>query len=154
MHRVKNVKSTELFPAISDLLKNNQKVRITVTGNSMMPFLREGIDSIELSKASLDELHFGQIPLIKRSNGQYILHRLIYKSKSSFYIAGDAQLWVEGPLLPEQLIAVVTQIWRKDKPVSPENILLRAISLIWWLRLPAIYAIKIPYRFIKRKIRT
>jgi hypothetical protein len=153
VYNVKSVKSTELFPAITELLEQNHRVRLTVTGLSMMPFLREGIDSVELSLSSFERLRMGQITLIKRNNGQYILHRLVFKRKNFFYIAGDAQSWIEGPILPEQLVAVVTKIWRCDKPVSPCGVLWNIASFLWWLRLPIIYSIKLPYKFIRRQIR-
>lgn len=152
MHNIKTVKSDEFFPAIQELLQNNHTVRIIVVGISMMPFLRENIDSVELSVADFNELHFGQIPLIKRMNGQYILHRLVYKKKNCFYISGDAQNWIEGPVMPDQLIAVVTRIWRNDKPISPSSFLWQSLSFIWWLRLPARYILLYPVKWIIRRI--
>ncbi len=150
MHKVKSVKSAELFPAISELLQNNQKVRITVTGNSMMPFLRENRDSVELSSAVIEDLRFGQIALIRRNDGVYVLHRIILKVKSSFYLAGDAQCWVEGPLLQEQLVAVVTNVWRKDKQISTSNIFWQVLSFLWWIRLPVRFIFTKPYKFLSR----
>lgn len=153
MHNVKNVRSAELFPAVAELLQNDQKVRMTVTGNSMLPFLRENIDSIELSSISFHSLRLGSIPLIKRVSGQYILHRLVWKRKNQFYIAGDAQNWVEGPLCPEQLVAVVTKVWRGNRSVSPFSILWQLASFLWWLRLPTRYVLKKPYKLIKKLLK-
>jgi hypothetical protein len=150
MHSLKTIKSEVLFPAIKDLLDNDQMVRITVTGNSMMPFLREDTDSVELSSTDFDSLRFGQIVLIHRSNGQYILHRVVHKKKDCFFIAGDAQIWIEGPICPEQLVAVVTRIWRGNRQISPSDILWKMLSLIWWLRLPAFYILRKIYRFLKK----
>lgn len=150
MHILKTVRSEDLFPAITELLKNDKKVRITVTGDSMMPFLRENTDSVELSAADFSSLRFGQIVLIKRLSGQYILHRVIYKKSDCFYMAGDAHRWVEGPLYPDQLIAVVTAIWRKDRQISPSNFLWQTLSFIWWLRLPVFHLLRKPYRLLKK----
>jgi hypothetical protein len=115
----------------------------------MVPFLREDIDSVELSSISFSDLQFGQIVLIRRTTGPYILHRVILKKKNCFYIAGDAQLWTEGPIFPEQLVAVVKQIWRGDKPVPQNNIFYRVAIFIWWLRLPARVLLKKPVKLIK-----
>lgn len=153
MHNIKNIKSAELFPAVTDLLEHGHSVKLTVTGNSMMPFLREDIDSIELSIIPFSNLHFLQIPLIKRENGQYILHRLVLKRKNSFYIAGDAHSWVEGPVLPCQLVAVVSGIWRKDSFIDPHSFIWYVASLFWWLRLPVRYSIKVPRKLIKLLLR-
>jgi len=150
MRNLKTIKSEVLFPQVKELLDNGHKVRITVTGSSMMPFLRENIDSVELSAANFESLRFGQIPLIRRADGQYILHRLICKKKDRFFIAGDAQLWVEGPIYPEQLVAVVTKIWRGDRQISASNICWDMLSFIWWLRIPAYRMLRIPYRLLKK----
>lgn len=154
MSKVKSIKSEELFPAICELLQNNQRVRITVTGDSMMPFLREDTDSVELSAVSFEDLRLGQILLIKRTCGKYILHRLVYKKKDCFYIAGDAQSWVEGPLYPGQLIAVVSNIWRGDRLVSQSSIFHHLLSCLWWLRLPIRYVLLKIYRFLRQQYRT
>ncbi|HEX2946628.1 MAG TPA: S24/S26 family peptidase [Clostridia bacterium] len=153
MPNVKSIKSAELFPAISELLKNNQKVRLTVTGDSMVPFLRENTDSVELSSAAFKDLRFGQITLIKRDNGLYILHRLVRKKKDCFYIAGDAQIYIEGPLFPNHLVAVVTNVWRGDRCISPSNLLWQTLSFIWWLRFPAKYILYRPYKLLRKLYR-
>jgi hypothetical protein len=150
MRNLKTIRSEDLFPAITELLANNQKVRITVTGDSMMPFLRENTDSVELSAADFNSLRFGQIVLIRRTSGLYILHRIVRKRKDCFYISGDAHKWVEGPLYPDHLIAVVTKIWRNNRQISPSNIIWQALSCIWWLRLPIINLLRIPYRLLKK----
>jgi hypothetical protein len=154
MSKVKSIKSAQLFPAISELLQNNQRVRIRVTGDSMMPFLRADTDSVELSAVSFKDLRLGQITLIKRTTGQYILHRLVYKKKDCFYIAGDAQSRVEGPLLPGQLVAVVSNIWRGDKLISQSNIFRRLLLFFWWLRLPIRYVLMKIYRFLHPHYKT
>jgi len=87
--QVLKVKSSAIFPVITELLDSGQTARITVTGNSMYPFLRAGRDSVELSKASFQEINRGDIVLIKRTNGIYILHRVIKKPK--------ILLWLEVP---------------------------------------------------------
>jgi signal peptidase I len=136
MYNVKTIESAVLFPFINEFFQNQQNVRITVTGNSMRPFLREELDSVELSSSAFSDLYFGQIVLIKRKTGEYILHRIVFKKKNCFYISGDAQIWIEGPLFPEQLVAGVTKIWRKNKPLLPDNLPLKLLYCFWWLRLP------------------
>lgn len=153
MHNLKTVRSEDLFPAIDELLHNNQKVRITVTGDSMMPFLRENTDSVELSATDFKSLHFGQIVLIRRISGQYILHRLVFKKKDCFYIAGDAHYWIEGPVYPDQLIAVATKILRNGKEISASGFLWQALSFIWWLRLPLFSVLRKVYRLLRKVYR-
>ncbi|MDF2988027.1 MAG: putative transcriptional regulator [Eubacterium sp.] len=143
MREIKLIKSADIFPVIKEILCDGTNVWITVTGMSMYPFLRENLDSVKLSKTSFDAIRKGDIVLIKRKSGEYILHRVLKKEKGHFYIVGDAQKWIEGPLQPEQLIAAVTEIKRKDHQFSCQN--------SWWKFLVGFWINIIPFRnyFIK-----
>ncbi len=131
MCQVKKIKSSELFPVIKEILKEGKTVWITVTGNSMYPFLREDMDSVELSAATLENIRKGDIVLIRRLTGEYILHRVIRKEEDCFYMVGDAQRWIEGPLKPEQLIAVVIEIKRKNHQFTCKNLMWRLMVGFW-----------------------
>jgi signal peptidase I len=131
MQTVNLVKSEILFPVIIDLIKSDQKAILTVTGSSMTPFLRDTRDRVEFSATSFMNIKRGDIVLVKRKNGYYVMHRVWKKEKDCFFMVGDAQRGIEGPLYPEQLIALVTTVWRKNKKIDCNNIWWRAISEIW-----------------------
>lgn len=132
----KIIKAQWMFPFIKEILSKDKQVRITVTGSSMYPFLRENIDSVELTGASFSALKKGDIALIQRENGQYILHRVLLKKGGSFFIVGDAQQWIEGPLAESQLVAVASAIYRKDLRISCEGRGWKLVSLLWLKLLP------------------
>lgn len=131
-----SVKAADLFSLVDEILENGEKAWITVTGMSMYPFLREGRDSVELSGVTYDTVKRGDIVLIKRETGHYVLHRLLKKEKDCFFIIGDAQQWVEGPLDPSQLIACVTSIKRGGQIISCDNIILRCAVRTWLALIP------------------
>lgn len=142
MRKLIIAKASEVFPAIQDIFdETGSNVRITVSGDSMLPFLRDGIDSVELSSAEFSELKKLDIALIKRVTGEYVLHRVVRKDSDCFFIAGDAQQWIEGPLRPEQLQASVSAIWRRNKRISCDSKLWRLCSRVWLLCLPFRYFI-------------
>jgi len=143
MREVKKIKSSEIFPLIKELLNDGRKAWITVTGMSMYPFLREDKDCVELSSACITSIKRGDIVLIKRVSGEYILHRVLYKKKEYFYIIGDAQQWIEGPLKPEQLIAVVTAVKRKNHQFTCQS--------KWWKLLVDLWLNIIPLRHLALK---
>lgn len=152
MSRVELIKSDKIFPAIQEYLKEGRRVRLSVTGTSMCPFLMEKRDSVELSYAEFYEIKKGDIVVILRKNGQYILHRVINKTEKCFYIAGDAQQEIEGPLYPRQLIAVVTSVWRKKKHIQCSNLCWKVLSGVWIKVLPFRYTImKIHRSMLKLK---
>ncbi len=131
MSEVIKVKAAGVFPLISELLANGQDARITVSGNSMFPFLRDGIDSVELRKGSFETLSRGDIVMIQRADEAYVMHRVIRKEKDCFFMLGDAQQWIEGPLYPEQIVAVVPAVWRKEKRISCKDFWWRTLTGLW-----------------------
>lgn len=153
IEKTKLVKAAELFSLTSEILAQGGHAWITVTGMSMYPFLREAIDSVELSKACFVNIKKGDIVLIKRTNGAFVLHRVCKKEKDCFYMVGDAQQCVEGPLFPKQLQAVVTKIKRKERIINCDNLLLRACISLWMLVVPIRYKIFKVFRISKRLIR-
>jgi len=105
----------------------------------MYPFLRDGLDCVELSACSFDTAKKGDIVLIQRKTGEYVLHRILCKKKSVFYIIGDAQQWIEGPLEKEQLIAVVSAIRRGKRTISCSNFIWKLLSFLWLGVIPIRY---------------
>lgn len=136
MPKIIRAKSSDIFPLIREILQEGSGVCITVNGDSMYPFLRNGVDSVELAHIEYNTLKELDIVLVKRSPDEYVLHRVIKKEKDCFYIVGDALNWIEGPLFPNQLIAVTTVVWRKEKKISCCSRSWRVLSWIWTQCLP------------------
>lgn len=153
MSQISKVKAADLFPFISELVDSGVSARLMVIGTSMTPFLRDGIDSVELSKVKFETLCRGNIVLIRRINGTYVLHRVFRKKHDCFFMVGDAQEWIEGPLYPEQLVGVVTAIWRRERRIPCSNIFLKLLSRIWLLLRPCRYFIFKVYRKLRNLIK-
>lgn len=145
---VKYIKFKDIYPMINEILEMGKGTRITVTGSSMHPFLRGEIDSVELFTPDFNWIKRGDIVLILRDGGEYILHRVLNRKNECLYIAGDSQCWAEGPIRKEQLIGIVKTIWRKDKKLKCSNILWRAVSIIWTYAFPIRRFILCTYRLI------
>jgi len=136
MGEVKLIKSACIFPAIRELLQEGTQVWLTVTGMSMYPFLREDKDSVKLVSACFDTINKGDIVLIQRVSGEYILHRVFKKDDNCFFMAGDAQKWIEGPLEPDRLIAAVAEIRRNGRTISCRNIFWNLLTAFWMKAIP------------------
>jgi len=102
----------------------------------MYPFLRECIDSVELQKPDYASLKRLDIVLIKRNNGAYVLHRVCKKDNNCFYMVGDNQYVKEGPLYPDQLVAVVSAVIRGQKRIPCDSTLWMMLSRLWLFCLP------------------
>lgn len=149
----KMIKASEVFLAIFGMLEEGKIVRISVTGMSMAPFLHEKKDSVNLTKADYSKITRGSIVLVQRTDGVYVMHRVIKKNNEHFFMAGDAQQWIEGPLLPSQIKAVVESVYIGEYEVSCNNPVWRLSSSIWLMLLPARYRILGVGRRIKKVLR-
>lgn len=102
-----------LMPLIKERLAAGQSVRFAPKGTSMLPMLRQGIDSVVLSPLS-GKLKKYDLPLYQRENGQYVLHRIV-KAGDTYTCIGDNQFELEQGVRRDQLIGVVTAFYRGDK---------------------------------------
>jgi signal peptidase len=137
MHKVIHAKASDIFPIVQEIFQNSgSSVYITVRGNSMYPFLRDGADEIELSRVEFVNIKKLDIVLAKRPTGEYVLHRVIRKDKNCFYMVGDAQRQIEGPFYPGQLQAIVKAVRRKKKRIPCDSALWLLLSWFWMICLP------------------
>ena len=129
------MKGTAVMPScekkIEDILLPGITVRIHPTGNSMRPLIHAGRDTVCLIKADPDKLAVGDLVLYRREYGALILHRIISRKKGSLYLSGDNNFEIEGPLAPEQIIGVATEITRAGKKIKTTDLLYRLYVLIW-----------------------
>ena len=112
------VRLDDVMPQIRELLSKGQPVRLYPKGVSMMPMLRQGIDSVLLSPVT-GKLKKYDIPLYQRRSGQYVLHRIV-KAGQSYTCIGDNQFAYEQGVQHEQILAVVTGFYRDEKFWSVE----------------------------------
>lgn len=118
-----------LEPSIREIIGAGGNVKLTVTGQSMMPTLIEHRDSVILEKPG--KLKKSDIVLYQRSNGDYVLHRIVKIKKDGLALCGDNQRCVEFPIMPEQVIAVVSAIVRKGKKIGKKDVGYKISSFIW-----------------------
>ncbi len=117
--------STELLlPFMKEMLSEGKTVRLTVTGNSMLPLLRNRTDSVFL--VAPKKIKKYDIVFFERDNGEAILHRIVGKRKDGYVIVGDNQLVLEACIRPEQILGVVTAFTRSGRTFSVNK---------WWCRL-------------------
>ena len=117
--------STELLlPFIKEMLSEGKTVQLTVTGNSMLPLLRNRMDSVFIAPAG--KLKKYDIAFYVRDNGEAIMHRIVGKRKNGYVIVGDNQLVLETGIRREQILGVITAFTRSGRTFSVNK---------WWCRL-------------------
>lgn len=104
---------------MEEQLKAGKKVRFGPKGTSMLPLIRQNVDSVML-KAAPDKLKKYDLPLYRRNDGHFVLHRVVGVKKDGYVMCGDNQWEREYGVKPENILAVADGIWRDDKylPVS------------------------------------
>lgn len=128
------------MPLIREELEAGRSVRFSPSGSSMLPMLREGIDSVVLSPLP-KTLQKYDLLLYRRANGQYILHRVI-KVGQTYTCIGDNQFNQETNLQHDQMLAIVTSFYRNKKEIQTSNILYRLYCHFWHYSRPVRHLFK------------
>ena len=130
MKQTENLVSlADMMPLIREMLDQGKSVRIFPRGTSMLPIIRQGIDSVVLSPVP-DRLRKYDIPLYRRDNGMYILHRVV-GTGTTYTCVGDNQFDEERNIRHDQMIAVVTGFYRGEKFHSAEEPVYGIYCRIW-----------------------
>ena len=120
---MKVIDTREYVSVLKQLTDDGREASMRIAGNSMAPFLIHERDTIFFRKPEA-KLKKGDMVFFKRRNGQYIMHRIHHVKPDGYYIVGDAQCMIEGPVAGEQIFAVVTKVIRKGKTIQPGD--------FWW----------------------
>ena len=105
----------ELLPVIRDVLAAGGEFPLKPRGQSMLPYFREGRDSVTLSPITASPRR-GDILLYVRTNGTPVLHRVVSVEENGTYtMRGDSQYFIEPGIRKEQLVAIVTKFHRRGK---------------------------------------
>lgn len=105
-----------LMPLIQESLAAGKTVRFSPRGISMLPMLRQGIDSVILSPLP-EKLSKYDLPLYQRDDGHYILHRIV-SAGETYTCIGDNQFVLEHGVRHDQMIALVTAFTRGGREIA------------------------------------
>ena len=137
----------EMMPLITEAINSGKSVELSPRGTSMLPMLREGKDSVILS-APQGELKKYDIPLYRRKDGTYALHRVIAIGDYSYVCIGDNQYFAET-VYHHQVIAVVTAFKKNGRLLTVDNRRYRIyVALRMYMRPARYFLIR-----VKRKIK-
>ena len=114
--RERDVPLNTLMPLIREELSAGKSVRFSPRGVSMLPMLRPGVDTVTVSPPP-EKLKKYDLPLYRRGNGKYILHRVIGVGET-YICLGDNQFGKEYGVRHDQIIGLVTEFTRGKKTIS------------------------------------
>lgn len=137
---------------IEELLSEDNIVVVKPEGYSMYPMFLPGRDEAVIRKAVTDRLKRGDVVLYRRKSGILVLHRIHHRNQDGFYMVGDNQIKVEGPLQEEQVKGVLEGFVRNGKYISTDNILYRAVSGLWLVMRPVRRPVQLIAAWVKKRL--
>lgn len=138
---------------IERLLEQGQQVQIKPQGYSMYPMFVPGRDEAILDRAEPAQLKTGDVVLYRREGGILVLHRICKIRRDTFYMVGDNQSEVEGPLRAEQIKGVLIGFIRNGKYRSVKHPVYLLASRLWLFLRPVRPVLSKAVAAIKRSIK-
>lgn len=139
------------MPLIREQLAAGKTVRFSPRGTSMLPMLRQGKDQVVLSPLP-ERLKKYDLPLYRRQNGQYVLHRVV-EAGDTYTCLGDNQFDPEPGLRPDQMIALVTAFTRDGREIPVTALSYRLYCRIWYASNPLRKFLKRAKNWLRRHLK-
>lgn len=105
-----------LLSEVAKLLDLGHTVTLRAKGNSMLPFIVSGRDSVVLHQTN--KVQTGDIVLALLANGTYVLHRIHCITNDDITLMGDGNISKKEICKPEDVAGKVSVIIRNNHFVS------------------------------------
>ena len=127
------VDTREYVTVLKEMTEQGLEVAMTVSGTSMEPFLIHERDKIYFRKAE-GPMKKGDMVFFQRKTGEYVMHRIMKVRNHQYYLAGDHQTFLEGPIEAQQIFAKVISVERAGIWLTEKDRLWKFYAG-WWRRL-------------------
>ena len=118
------------MPLVRERLNAGHAVRyLPFRGVSMLPMLRQGKDSVELSPLP-PKLRKYDLPVYQYPSGKYVMHRVVAVLDDHYLCLGDNTYDYET-IRPEQLVGLVSAFKRGQKRIEVDAPMYRLYSRVW-----------------------
>lgn len=116
---------------IEQLLADGHPIRIKPQGYSMYPLFIPGRDEAIIEPVLPETLRRNDVALYRRDQGILVLHRICRVTSDGFYLVGDNQSEIEGPLRPDQFRGKLVTVIRKGRTISVRGPVYRFLTSLW-----------------------
>lgn len=137
--------------SFEEILARDGRLFYTNVGDSMMPLIKQGRDLLVIEKTH-GKLKKYDIPLYKRDNGQYVLHRILKVRKNDYVICGDNRWSKETGITDRHIIGVLTALVRGGEEVPLDTRKYRLYTHLWCDFFP-IRAVILRMQSVRRRVR-
>lgn len=142
-----NICFDDLLPLIRERIAAGESVRFSPLGTSMLPMLRQGVDTVVLSPAP-EKLKKYDLPFYRRPDGQFVLHRIVGVG-DTYTCIGDNQFQLEKGVEPGWVIAVATSFTRGEREHSVNELSHKMYCRFWHYSRP----LRRAWRGVRARIR-
>ena len=139
---------SEYDSLIREVLASGGEFRLYPHGTSMLPLIRQGIDSVALRTLNRPPQKF-DILFYQRQDGSYILHRVKEVTDKGLILWGDNHTMLEFGVTNDMIIGYAARIFRGDKELDCQSFRYRAYLWLWQFK--AIRRILLPVAYHLRK---
>ncbi|MGN0276019.1 MAG: S24/S26 family peptidase [Hominisplanchenecus sp.] len=140
---MKTIDTRQYVQTLRELTEQGKEVSMVVAGGSMSPFLVHQRDVICFRRPD-GQPKRGDMVFYQRRNGQFVMHRIWRVEKDGYYLVGDAQTDIEGPIHRNQIFGQVIRVKRKDRWIESGD--------FWWDFFQNIWIRMVPLRPLALKL--
>jgi len=135
---------------IREVLASGGEFRLYPHGTSMLPLIRQGIDSVALRSLDRPPRKF-DILFYQRADGSYILHRVKDVTKDGLVLWGDNHTMLEFGVTEDQIIGYAARIFRGETELDCQSLRYRLYLWLWQFKAIRRIILPIAYRLRKEK---
>ena len=129
---------------IEEHLSENGFYVSTTVGVSMRPMRRNRHDRVIIRPVGEERLQKYDLPLYRRPDGKYVLHRIIGVEDGYYIIRGD-NTYAKEKVPDEWIVGVMTEFYRGDRHVLADDKGYRRYAAFW----QGIYPIRKPFHSLR-----
>lgn len=133
----------------TDLLENHRPVFVTTNGDSMWPLMIHKTSKVMVVPIEAEPKVY-DIPLYKRENGEYVIHRIVRIKNGRIYTRGDNRADVEC-INTESILGTVKVIRNKNNVITVNDKRYKLYIVILKLTYPLRFLVY-KFRSLIRKI--
>lgn len=112
-----------------DMLHTKGFIVYTCNGFSMLPFLRQKKDIVEIRPPVSRPRKYDVI--LYRRGDHYVLHRILRITPSGYIIAGDHNTFIETDITDDMILGIMTRVIRDRKSIYPTDWRYRVYVHLW-----------------------
>lgn len=138
---------------IEEILESGKAVQFKPQGYSMYPVIVPGRDAVVVQKEDTAKLKRGDVVLYRRDGSILVIHRIWRKDEKGFYMVGDNQTEIEGPLRQDQIKGKMVTLIRNGKEIDVNSLLYRIPCSIWLFMRPIRRPVSLAAAAVKRLLK-